>query len=768
LSIVYYTPEKNQIIKTFTSPSDSSGHFKVDVPGDFEHKTLATGIAMATDIVAETQTEMGIEEAHTHSPIRLAPKIDARVRLLDDSDKPIPNETLSVSHLMEGQRYIGPIPPSWDVKTDSDGYATFNNLSRAYQVHIAHKDDRYADISSSDFIDLTVPTPLSTTEFHLTPGGSISGSVFYAPGHKPATNQQLEVTYILSNMTSETYIKTDSKGFYKLPRLAEGVYKITTSNPASSEWVANSMLTISVRRGQNLTNQNISISHGAMITGKVIAKDGAPVSSVYISLSDATNRRWIDSWITDKNGIYNIRVPAGKYLVGVESSAYSYPQGLAIVTEGQTKKLDFSNPQPSNATSNSPQYTINCIVRTPDGQPAANASIGIACSVGYSSEEETTVTDSNGKANMQTESLDDAFIYAAYENMAVKTFVPLTKDKTDYDITLSPASELSTLSGSVVDENGKPITGASVSMSGTIKMKSGATLSISSSNTISDNDGKFRFIGLTADQGYQVNISKTGFIQTTIERAIKGKEDALLDPIKLIPATSFVAGKLVNTRGKPIAGAIISCNETNQHVMTDANGAFRINNVNKGSVNITYCVLNGQAVQASIESDNSDVVITVAGNQNIDPHSILKSGTIAPDFTAKDLSDRTITLSKLKGKVVVLDFWDSSDMQSMVDLPNVIDVYKKYHQKGVVVIGFALDKDKQALVTAIHQNKIDFSQVYYPKLFDSNGLATPILHLYKVSTLPLCIVIGKDGRIVASNLSGADVEQAVIEALGVK
>jgi peroxiredoxin len=369
---------------------------------------------------------------------------------------------------------------------------------------------------------------------------------------------------------------------------------------------------------------------------------------------------------------------------------------------------------------------------------------------------------------MQTESLDDAFIYAAYENMAVKTFVPLTKDKTDYDITLSPASELSTLSGSVVDENGKPITGASVSMSGTIKMKSGATLSISSSNTISDNDGKFRFIGLTADQGYQVNISKTGFIQTTIERAIKGKEDALLDPIKLIPATSFVAGKLVNTRGKPIAGAIISCNETNQHVMTDANGAFRINNVNKGSVNITYCVLNGQAVQASIESDNSDVVITVAGNQNIDPHSILKSGTIAPDFTAKDLSDRTITLSKLKGKVVVLDFWDSSDMQSMVDLPNVIDVYKKYHQKGVVVIGFALDKDKQALVTAIHQNKIDFSQVYYPKLFDSNGLATPILHLYKVSTLPLCIVIGKDGRIVASNLSGADVEQAVIEALGVK
>jgi len=68
------------------------------------------------------------------------------------------------------------------------------------------------------------------------------------------------------------------------------------------------------------------------------------------------------------------------------------------------------------------------------------------------------------------------------------------------------------------------------------------------------------------------------------------------------------------------------------------------------------------------------------------------SSALAPDFTVKTLDGREITLSKLKGKVVLLDFWATWCAPCRAAIPHLIDLQRAYQEKGVEVIGMNMDK----------------------------------------------------------------------------
>jgi uncharacterized GH25 family protein/peroxiredoxin len=758
----------DKTLDDFTGVTDASGQFRINITNGFYVST----------IIAETPTEIGIEETPVNGPIQLVKKMDTRVRLLDEMGKPVANAPLSIDHLAKGQHNINQFPVQ-DVKTDSDGYATFRNLPQDYRLYINHKDDRYANFTPSDYIDLISSSVSNITEFRLAPAGSISGKIIYAGDQKPRRNLQINIESIGWQNPGQ-YVQTDSSGFFKATRLHEGIYRIKATGQMPPGLISNSVNWVVVRKGQNITNQNISITPGALITGKVTLKNGQPVPSASISAYDSSTREWLGSSRTDVNGVYEIRTTAGMLLLDVYADHIRYREKVVKSVEGQIKKLNFDNPlsedgslinppkAPKNPQKATEYITIHCALHTSGGQPVAGAFI----SYFSANMSNNTNSDENGKATFQVRPSDNAYIYARAENMVVKALAPTSIDKTDYDITLYPASDFSTLTGSVSDENGEPLAGATVSITTRIKTTEGNEITLYSPlNTTTNSNGKFSFTGISIDQSCQVNVYKSGYEQKIIEQASKAAENTRMDPIKLTPATSFIAGKLVNGFGKPIADALIKHTESDgkdQYIITDASGTFRFEQAKKQNEGILYYTSSGLQNWGPVESNNPNVIVNTSTPQNGASNTIFKAGTIAPDFTAKDLSDRTITLSKLKGKVVVLDFWDVSEEQSVRELPYIIDIHEKYHEKGVVVVGFSLAKERQDLVDAVHENEIDFSQVYYPRLFDSNGLATPILHLYNVSMLPLCIVIGKDGRIIGSNLKGPDIKQGVLIGLGMK
>jgi peroxiredoxin len=85
-------------------------------------------------------------------------------------------------------------------------------------------------------------------------------------------------------------------------------------------------------------------------------------------------------------------------------------------------------------------------------------------------------------------------------------------------------------------------------------------------------------------------------------------------------------------------------------------------------------------------------------------------GTAAPDFTVQD-SDRKVTLSEERGKIVVLNFWATWCPPCVEEMPSLVQLQQRMKDKNVVVLGVSLDADGDAYHRFIKEHKIDFLTV---------------------------------------------------------
>lgn len=135
-------------------------------------------------------------------------------------------------------------------------------------------------------------------------------------------------------------------------------------------------------------------------------------------------------------------------------------------------------------------------------------------------------------------------------------------------------------------------------------------------------------------------------------------------------------------------------------------------------------------------------------------------GAKAPNFSGPTPDGKEIALTDVLGKATLIDFWAAWCRPCRAENPNIVSVYKKYHDKGLNIIGVSLDKSEEAWKKAIADDGLEWNHVSHIAYFNDE-----IAQQYNVDAIPAAFLLDENGVIVAKNLRGPALEAKVAELL---
>ena len=145
-----------------------------------------------------------------------------------------------------------------------------------------------------------------------------------------------------------------------------------------------------------------------------------------------------------------------------------------------------------------------------------------------------------------------------------------------------------------------------------------------------------------------------------------------------------------------------------------------------------------------------------AGASNEGKIAAPQAGFLAPDFKLETLDGQNVTLSDLRGKVVLVNLWASWCPPCRAEMPALESVYQKYKGQGLVIL--AVNSTIQD-TAANAQSFVNQNQLTFPILMDVGGTVT---RLYRIQSLPTSFFIGPDGVIREVVVGGPMAEALLI------
>lgn len=120
----------------------------------------------------------------------------------------------------------------------------------------------------------------------------------------------------------------------------------------------------------------------------------------------------------------------------------------------------------------------------------------------------------------------------------------------------------------------------------------------------------------------------------------------------------------------------------------------------------------------------------------------------AMDVKGKTLGGEKFDVKQYAGKVVLVEFWATWCGPCVAELPNLLEIYSKYHDRGFEVVGISLDSERERLESFVKREEVPWT-VLFDDDAEAKGWQTALAREYGVMSIPRAVLIGRDGKVVS-------------------
>lgn len=235
-----------------------------------------------------------------------------------------------------------------------------------------------------------------------------------------------------------------------------------------------------------------------------------------------------------------------------------------------------------------------------------------------------------------------------------------------------------------------------------------------------------------------------------------------------------LSGDVVDELGQPLAGVSVVARELDgdhaeRGAITDALGRYRIRGLSPGKHaldvarwkmrEIPGCGNGAQDLSGRRVVDVPLDDARAASFRLARLHPAPAVGDLAPEFRAQTLDGRSIAMSDLRGKVVLIDFWATWCGLCRMELPALVDVYRSLAPDGKLeIVGVSVDTDTALVPRFVASRDLRWLQTALGPAAEN-----PIARLYNVSSTPSTVLVDAAGHVAAINLTGDPLRKKIEE-----
>jgi len=163
------------------------------------------------------------------------------------------------------------------------------------------------------------------------------------------------------------------------------------------------------------------------------------------------------------------------------------------------------------------------------------------------------------------------------------------------------------------------------------------------------------------------------------------------------------------------------------------------------------------------ESDNPEIERRLPMLEGINRRLNLPGNKL--ELSGKFLDGAELDWDSYRGKVVLVDYWATWCGPCRAEVPNVLENYLKYHDKGFDVIGISLDDKRSDAEDYVKQTNIPWPSLFH-ETSDQSGWQNPMAVKYGITGIPTAILVDQEGNVVSMQARGPRLGAALEKLLG--
>jgi RNA polymerase sigma factor (sigma-70 family) len=632
------------------------------------------------------------------------------------------------------------------------------------------------------------PVQVGDLQVGLAPGQTLRGKVVLADTGQPAAGVRVSAS---DRDGPYGEVVTDVAGRFTLTGLPPGQSHLFLWPQGPTDYLSLTA-TAEVPAPPTEREPTFSLPRGAVVTGQVVdAETGRGVADVSINHRQpegSVPSAWASGGLSDADGRFRLVVPPGKGVLFAYTGTGVYP-GLPE----QGVEAGLEKPVHGIKLTLSRGLVVKGRVFDPEGRPLADAEVEYAPVEHPQSPRYAATTDAEGQFTVSGLTADgkyELYIIHARRKLGGQILVPPPADSkkaVPQEITLRP---LGAVAGRVVDEQQRPVAGATVAFRTCVTLPPGNAHTLKAVDPealTTDADGRYRFEHLlpAASYTYRVEASAKGYAGLNSEEfpARPGETKALPDLV-LPRAAESVAGIVVDPAGRPLAdvevrasprwpgrGPVVTSPES---VVTAADGRFHITGLPRGPVELTAELYTAgeeaaptrlyppQPVPAQAGQQDLRIVLAVRPRQYAAEAVVRKP---APAFAVRRWLGRADAPAgrgfegrDYAGKVVLLVFLDEAKPSQRL-LPRLNQLHQQWAGKGLVIVRVS---EAAADAQLAKTSPISTALVAPAEVPGSNGEA---FQKYGVRATPALFLLDRTGTLRYADVEVADLETRIAELL---